>query len=223
MLKLLSNIKEAVTILSVVAAIGFGYWGKLQSQEASRATSNLYSKTIQWEDEKGRLVTETSELRFTTQELRNINRQDSARLNEVQKKLWKASKAIEDLKVKERNVESVNIVGLEARRDSLVTIPVYNEDNVLKELKPIKTDNLLIEFEVTSDTIYVNHLYTSEITTVVSRKVDKFTSKGRKRLFLARWVNPRWEYTAMNVSDDPNAEITSAINIKFQKNKGKRE
>jgi hypothetical protein len=222
MFKFITGIKDLVTILSILATVGLGYWGKLQKDEAKRAINNLHSTTIQYEDEKGRLVTEVTELRFTTKELKQIAKQDSAKLSSVQKKLLKAHGKITELNIKERNAESINIADLSVFNDSLVTTAEYDKKGLLKALKPIKTDNLEISFNVLSDTVVVNHKYKTEITTIVKREADKTTKNGKKRFFLARWVNPRWQYSAINVSDDKKAKIASAIHIKFQRGKGDR-
>ena len=67
------------------------------------------------------------------------------------------------------------------------------------------------------NSIQVLHKYSCEITTVVSRNRDTKTRRGNRRFFLASLINPRWEYTAKNVSDDLDATIESAVYINFKK------
>jgi len=219
---LISNIKDAITIISIVVTLGLGYWGKVQQEEASRATNNLYSKTVEWKDEKGRLVTEVTELRYTTKELKDIAKLDSTKLSRAQKDLLQANNLVKELKLKERNVESVNIADLRVHNDSLVSTITYDKNNKLEALKPIKTEHLYIDFKVEGDTVLVDHKYNVNINTVVRRERDKVTKAGNPRFFIARWVNPRWQYSAINVADDDKAKIDSAIHINFQNKKGKR-
>jgi len=222
MFNLIGNIKDIATILSIVSVLTLGWLKHQDGQEINRLENNLHSTTIQYTDSIGRMVTEVTELRFTNKELKQISKLDSSKLGATQKKLWEASQLVRELEIKERNVESVNIAALSVSNDSLISEVIYNEDRSLKELKPIKTDHLEITFDVQGDTVLVGHKYKAKINTVVSRKVDKVTNNGKTRFFLARWVNPRWIYSAKNVSDDKNAEIDSAVYINFQSGKGKR-
>lgn len=219
---MINTIKNTLSLLAIISTIWLGVSKFRDSKEIDRLTTNLNATTTQWQDEKGRMVTEVSELRFTNKELRKISKIDSTKLGEVYKQLKVASEIIKDLRIKASDVESANIVDLSVSNDSLVTIPVYNENMSLKALKPIKTAHLEITFDVQGNTILVNHKYRAKISTIVSRQVDMETTSGNRRFFIARWVNPRYEYSAKNVVDDKNAKIDSAIHINFQRRKGKR-
>lgn len=221
MLKIIDNIKGAVTILSIVAAMWFSYSSHFKGQEIDRLNTNLHSVTTQYEDEKGRRVTETTELRFTNDELKAIGKKKDKDLSRAEKTIKEVSNEIADLRIKANNVETYNKVLLESRLDSIVTKPIYIE-NKLTAIEPIKTDHLHLTFKVKEGEILVNHLYTAKIITVVDRDRDKITKKGNKRFFMARWVNPRWQYKAKTVSDDPNAVIEDSVYINFQRRKGKR-
>lgn len=218
----LSLIKDTVTVVSIIATLILGVLKYKDIKEISRLNNNITSTTKQWTDEKGRLVTQVTELRFTNDELERLAHRDSSTLNELEKQLWEAGQTIKDLKIKERNALSYNSVDISVSNDSLVSKAEYNDDKSLKALKPIKTDHLSIDFEIKGDTVLVNHSYKAKVSTVVDREVDKITNRGRKRFFIARWINPRWQYSAKSIVDDPNATIESAINIKFQRKKGKR-
>ena len=223
MFSIINNLKDGLSLVAVAAALWFGYSDYLNKQEVSRITNNLNQKTSQWEDERGRLVTEVTELRVTNKELKSVAKKDSSNLSKIEKTLLRANKEIEALKIKAKDVESYNEVLLESRNDNLVTEAVYNEDKKLTKIEPIMTDHLFIKFHVKEDTIIVNHLYRARITTVVDRERDKTTKNGNKRFFLARLVNPRWQYSAKNVADDRKAILKSAVHINFQRRKGKRK
>jgi len=219
---MINTIRNVISLLAIVSTIWLGVSKFKGGKEIDRLTTNLTSTTTQWQDEKGRLVTEVSELRFTNKELKQIAKLDSTKLSYTQKQLREASEVIKDLRIKAKDVESVNIVDLSVSNDSLVSIPTYNEDKSLKALKPIKTEHLEITFDVKKDTVLVSHKYKAKLNTVVSREVDMTTDNGKRRFFIARWINPRYEYSAKNVIDDKKAEIKSAIHINFQRRKGKR-
>jgi hypothetical protein len=222
MFSTITNIKDMVILGLIATGLFLGYLKYRDVQEIARLENNLTATTEQYQLANNKWVTETTELRFTNDELKNISKLDSSKLSDLQKKLLKANEAIDELNIKAKDVENINIIDLNVSNDDLVSDIVYDEDNALKEIEPIKTDHLSIEFEVKGDKILVSHEYTSEITTVVSRSADRLTNSGKKRIFIARWINPRWKYSAKNISNDPNAKIESAISINFQRNKGSR-
>ena len=220
--ELISAVKDTVAVVATITTVILGIWGFNQKAEKERFESNLYQRTEQWTDEKGRLVTEVTKLTYSNSELKKISNADSSKLSAAEKKLYVAAKEIEELRIKHKDVESYNKADFEVKNDSLKTIIVYDKDSVLKELKPIKTDHLTLDFKVDGDTLTVSHTYKASIITVVNRKVDMYTASGKKRFILARVVNPRYEYFATNRIDDPNAAVTSDIYIEFQNKKGKR-
>lgn len=217
--KLLSNIKEIVTIASLVFAIGAGAgWWKEKGKRAD-VENNLYAKTVQWEDEKGRLVTETTELHYTIDDLENIIEQDSANLSDAEKTIWEAGQTIKDLKAQVKHAVSYASQEIEAVYDSLETMPTIVENKLVK-IDPIETDHLKISFKVLDDnTILTNAKYKAKVNVLVDRERDMYTKKGRKRFFGARWISPRWQYHSKSVCDDPNANITSSVQINFNNRK----
>lgn len=219
----INNVKETVLIVSIISSIFLGIWGQKQKAEADRYRDNLYSKTVQWTDENGRLITEVSELRFTLSELKSVNIKDSANYSAAQKELLLAKKNIEEMGIKLNNAESYFKSELAVKTDSIITSIVKDGTGATIALNPIKTANLELSFTVIGDSVLVDHLYKTNIVTIVNRKKDKLTSNGRKRLFIARWVNPRYDYWATTRADDPNAKLNNTIYIEFQSKRGKRK
>lgn len=221
-MKTLKNILTIVTILSVMIGIVAAIYGIRQGNEKNRLEQNLYSKTVQWEDEKGRLVTETTELRYTVRELRQISKKDSSNLSDAEKKLLATRGTIDALNIKLRKVESVNMIEVESKGEYVTDYTIKERDTIyLLEIKPIETKHLDLKFDVKGDSIIVNHTYRNSIDIIIDR--DQAAGKrGNKRFFLVRWILPKWEYSSNVVSEDPNAEITSNIYFKFQRGKGKR-
>ena len=216
----LGKIKDIVTTLSVVVAIITSLYAGFEKQNKDKAVNNLYKKEVQWKDAKGRLVTEVTELNYTTSELRRASASDSTLLSNAEKKLYDASKRIKELGIKLNNVASYNKAEFEVKNDSMVSYIQRDSLGVLKGLKTIKTDNLTIDFNVQKDTVLVSSLYKANMVVVINRKEDYKTKKGNRRLFLARWVNPRYRYWATTEIDDPKAKITTDTYINF-KNKRK--
>lgn len=216
MVKILNNLKDILTIVSIGIAVVTSLGWTKQKQEAERYRQNLYSKTVQWEDEQGRLITEVSELRYSYRELKAIAGMDSALLNETQKDLLKANKTIEELGVKLKDTESYFKGELEAQHDSLMTTFERDSTGQITALKPIKTPYLEIDFHVEGDTVKINHIYRANIETVINRKEDKLTKAGNKRFFIARWIKPRYNYWATTRVDDPDAEINNSVYINFE-------
>lgn len=227
MRNLLSNVLRIVTIISIIIGILAILGWVRSSGEKQRAIDNLYNKTVQWEDERGRMVTETTELRFTNRELRKVGKKDSTNLSDVEKKLLDARILISDLKIKPRKVESTHMLELESASEQVTKLTIEDLGFALEPLykvsiAPIKTKHLELIFNQVGDSLHVSHLYRTDIDVVVDR--DKgLNDKGKKRFFVVRWIRPRWEYSSNVVAEDPDAEITSNVYINFQRRKGRRK
>jgi len=221
---LLKNILTLVTIISLIIGILATLGWVRQKGERQRAETNLYNRTTQWEDERGRMVTETTELRFTNRELKKVAKKDSMALSEVEKSLLDAYQVIDDLKIKPGRVESAHMFELESSSNQVTKLTIeelLKPETYKVDIAPIKTKHLELTFNQVGDSLHVNHLYKTDIDVVVDR--DKgLNSKGNKRFFIARWFLPKWEYSSSVVAEDPNAEITSNVYINFQRGKGKR-
>ena len=214
----LKNIKEILTIGSLAAAILFGTLNQINKGRADDAENNLYSKTIQWEDEKGRLVTETTELRYSVNDLKAISQRDSAKLSDAEKVIWEAGQTIKELRSKPQHVVSYSKTEVEALYDSLEVLHTI-KDNKLISIEPIRTDHLNIEFEVIEGKVLANAKYNAGIEVIVDRERRKETKRGKKRFFIARWLKPDWQYNSKAVCDDPHATIEDTVHINFDNRK----
>jgi hypothetical protein len=226
MISKITEFLKAVSLFIGIAGAMGGIIGTIygirQNKEANRAENNLYTRTVQWEDERGRLVTETTELRYTLNELRNISKKDSSKMSEAEKQLLAARKEIDALRIKPRNVESVNTIGLESRGTFTTDYETKPDTVKLLKIDPIETEFISLYFKVEGDSILVDHLYKNTLNIIVDRDYG-LNARGKPRFFLTRWISPKWQYSSNVVSEDPNADITSNVYIKFQKHKGKRE
>ena len=219
----MKNLLILVVLIVIIVITALG-WVR-SSGETKRVETNLYNSTYQWEDERGRLVTETTELRFTNRELKKVSKMDSVALSEAEMKVFKANQVIKDLNMKSKRVDAVHMLELKASSNHVTEVTIQDLIPTQKskiKIAPIKTKHLELTFNHVGDSIHVSHLYKTDVDIAVDR--DKgLNSKGKKRFFVLRWIHPKWEYSSSAVAEDPDAEITSNVYINFQRKKGKRK
>ena len=209
-----------VALCVIISLSLVGKWGLEQKHEKERMEQNLFNKTKEFTTKYDEYAKETSELRYTVTELKKAYKADSSQLSVSQKQLKKAAEEITSLNIKLKDADTYISNIIESKPDTfIVTIPIY-KDSVLSKIEPIKTKHWDIRFKLENNKLKVIPKYTCEITTVVDRRVDYYTLKGRKRFFLARLINPRHQYLATTKVDDKDAKITNTVYIKFQKEKG---
>ena len=209
-----------VALCVIISLSLVGKWGLEQKHEKERMEQNLFNKTKEFTTKYDEYAKETSELRYTVTELKKAYKADSSQLSVSQKQLKKAAEEITSLNIKLKDADTYISNIIESKPDTfIVTIPIY-KDSVLSKIEPIKTKHWDIKFKLENNKLKVIPKYTCEITTVVDRRVDYYTLKGRKRFFLARLINPRHQYLATTKVDDKDAKITNTVYIKFQKEKG---
>jgi len=222
MISILKNIKELALTVSIVLGLGasLGWWK--EAKNSDRLANNLYKKEIQWKDERGRMVTETTELKFTVEELQNVMAKDSAthyeKMSEMEKMLYDTGKEVEALKADADKLVSYHKAEIEAVYKDMKLNPIVIEGK-LTHLDPIDTKNLKVNFNIEDGQVTADAKYNAEIVTIVDRSRDKFTKKGKKRFFLARLVKPRWQYSSKTVSDDIHASIVNDVQINFDNRK----
>ena len=203
-----------------VALYFTGNWGLEQKREKERMEQNLFNKTKEFTTKYGEYAKETSELRYTVTELKKAYKADSTQLSVSQKQLKKAAEEITSLNIKLKDADTYISNIIESKPDTfIVTVPI-DKDSLLTKIEPIKTKHWDIKFKLENNKLKVIPKYTCEVTTVVDRRADYYTLKGRKRFFLARLINPRYQYLATTKVDDKDAKITNTVYIKFQKEKG---
>lgn len=209
-----------VALCVIISLSLVGKWGLEQKHEKERMEQNLFNKTKEFTTKYGEYAKETSELRYTVTELKKAYKADSTQLSISQKQLKKAAEEITNLNIKLKDADTYISNIIESNPDTfIVTVPV-DKDSLLAEIEPVKTKHWDIKFKLENNKLKVIPKYTCEVTTVVDRRADYYTLKGRKRFFLARIINPRYQYLATTKIDDKDARITNTVYIKFQKEKG---
>ena len=209
-----------VALCVIISLSLVGKWGLEQKHEKERMEQNLFNKTKEFTTKYDEYAKETSELRYTVTELKKAYKADSTQLSISQKQLKKAAEEITNLNIKLKDADTYISNIIESNPDTfIVTVPV-DKDSLLAEIEPVKTKHWDIKFKLENNKLKVIPKYTCEVTTVVDRRADYYTLKGRKRFFLARLINPRYQYLATTKVDDKDAKITNTVYIKFQKEKG---
>ena len=209
-----------VALCVIISLSLVGKWGLEQKHEKERMEQNLFNKTKEFTTKYDEYAKETSELRYTVTELKKAYKADSLQLSVSQKQLKKAAEEITNLNIKLKDADTYISNIIESKPDTfIVTIPV-DKDSLLTKIEPIKTKHWDIKFKLENNKLKVIPKYTCEVTTVVDRRADYYTLRGRKRFFLARLINPRHQYLATTKVDDKDAKITNTVYIKFQKEKG---
>ena len=209
-----------VALCVIISLSLVGKWGLEQKHEKERMEQNLFNKTKEFTTKYDEYAKETSELRYTVTELKKAYKADSTQLSVSQKQLKKAAEEITNLNIKLKDADTYISNIIESKPDTfIVTIPV-DKDSLLTKIEPIKTKHWDIKFKLENNKLKVIPKYTCEVTTVVDRRADYYTLRGRKRFFLARLINPRHQYLATTKVDDKDAKITNTVYIKFQKEKG---
>lgn len=213
---MISTIKNIITIVAIIGTIGGTYFSHKYKEEKDTAISNFNQSKKEWIDEKGRLVSEMSEIKVSNKQLKNAARRDSAELSEAEKELKRTANIIEELNLRLKDVKNYYEGEISILNDSLRSAFTKDENGKIIGLKSIKTEHLSIDFVVESeDSILVSHKYKAKIVVVNNRKSTKYTKNGNKRFILFRKIWPRWQYWATTRVNDPNARLDIEVNYNF--------
>ncbi len=110
------KIKTILTIATIVSLL-FGVFSNIQSMkhkaESQRLGNNLHEKTIQYEDEKGRLISEKTILQVTNKELKNVLKKDTAKFDEYDKTIYNIAKELSHSNRKVKHLETALTFELE--------------------------------------------------------------------------------------------------------------
>lgn len=206
-----------VTILSVL----FGMWTNYQSTKIKtdneRLTNNLYKKTIEYEDELGRRVTETTQMELTIKEMKQAAKKDSTQLNEYEKLLVHTYSELSASNRKMKQVESAMNIELHTRN----TIETTMKDSVIDEME-VKTAYVENEFgkysimyEPETDSLFLTTIQKNQLFVDVFKK-RKPNKNGKEAIYLLRWTKG-WDYKASIKSLNDSTIIKEFDYIKIKK------
>jgi len=220
MKKYLNLILAVVTILSMLSSIGLAWYANFQSNEADRYESNataLLTKVKTYKDAKGRLVTEAIELRLTIKELKNSK--DST--------IRYMGHQVEAMGIKLKNVEYITHLNTKARGSGTSsiyydTVPVFDTNKVYQMIPKSKINDgyLTMYLNILPDSIKYEYTVSDSLYIVGHRERRMLTERGKKRFFLARWVNPDWQYKISAKSTNPNVVVSKILNVHIESRKG---
>jgi len=228
MKKYLNLILIVVTILSMLSGMVLAWYANYQSNEADRYEANnkaLLTKVKTYKDKNGLLVTESYELRFTIAELEISN--DST--------LRGMAKQVESMKIKLKNTQYINYINSKSTGSGSVPITLANEEigfvgdsvNLYNEHNPIITriasinDGFLkMDINLEKDSLVYDYTYRDSLIIVGHKHRRMCTKEGKKRFFIARWVNPDWQYKVSAKSMNPNTVINDIKAIHIETRKG---
>lgn len=205
-----------VTLICIALMAVCVYLLKHERESRFIAEHNLVAKTKTYEDAMGRQVTETEELRVSVRDFKKIVRQDSALMNDYEKKLAHANEIIKSQHKKIRSVESVNSILMQSSGSNQVIYKV-NDTCRLVSLAPIHTQYFDASFKILNDSALVmEHYYHTNIDIIIDRS-RALDLDGSKRFLLCRLMFPKWVYSSSVVAEDPDATIASNVLIRFKK------
>ena len=215
--KYLKIILTIVTILSLLSGIGLAWYANFKSNEADRYESNYKASLVkikQYKDKNGLLVSETYELRLTIDEIKNSK--DST--------IRSMGESLEDMGIKLKRTENMAQITTKSTGKGTVKIDTVFVGN--QEIKPmirkayINDGFLDMVINIDDDSLHYDYLNRDTIFIAGYKERRMETKKGKKRFFLARWVNPDWQYKLAAKSLNKNTIITSIKDVRIERRKG---
>jgi hypothetical protein len=214
-MKLINKILAIVTIISVLVGVFVSIRNSSLKLENDRLETNLYAKTIQYQDELGRTITETTQLKVTVGELKKITKMDSSKMNSYEKTIYRISKELENNGASKKNTEAAGFIVTESKfQKSNIA-----EDTVIRGMKA-KTVRFIDPYGTYESTYFPE---TDTISLIVVQRTELFlelhkqrelNKKGKKVCILWRWAKD-WEYNASIKSMGDSTEIKSFNYIKI--------
>jgi hypothetical protein len=193
------KLKTILTVVTIISLL-FGVYSNIQNSrnkaEKERVTTNLHQKTIQYEDELGRAVTETTRLQVTNKELKKVLKKDSSKMDEYERTIYKIAKELKTSKRLAKNLES-----------SLIAETITNfklsdrvRDTVFRkmEAKTVHFKDPFGEYSATYipevDSMYMSIMQRNELYIDMFKQRPK-NNKGKKFIIPLRWFKG-WEHVA---------------------------
>lgn len=208
----LKQIAIVITILSVAVSIFSNVQTIKHKAESERLSNNLYSKTIEYEDDLGRKVTEVTQLDIKVSEFKSVMKKDSTKLNEYEKIIFEMGKELKASGRKLKDVEAILNVTVETTDE----MAMQTRDTFYRQMeaKTAHFSNDLAEYDIT----YIPELDSLKLA-VVQRYdlyIDLFrerekNSKGKDVFILWRWTKD-WKYKG-SIKTTNNAAIIKDFTI----------
>jgi len=214
------NIKQILSIATIISII-ISIFSTMQSMkhksEKNRLSNNLYEKTIQYEDDLGRQITEKTQLEITVKELKDVLKQDSSTLNSYEKKIYKIANELKLSDRKAKNLESALIVELQTnlQMSAKARNAVYKKMNAKSAVLSDEFGRYEIMYIPELDTIRFALKQRNELVIDMFKQREK-NKKDKEVFILWRWIK-KWEYKASIKSLNDSTIIKDFTIIKVTK------
>lgn len=199
-----------IALLTGIIGVGFSVFQKKLNNSIdtnNRLTEVILNKTIQYKDNTGRFVTETTEQRVTIEEYKKI-------IASGDKEKTYLKTQVESMGVKLKKIESMGIYGTEIKYDS-IPVFVYLTDSTQIDKYNDGYVNLTRTKNSNSDSaIYNINIKDSLIWTVNWYFLEKWKFKN-----IFKWRDKYYKLDAKLMN--PKAEITYSQFFKFPKRRNK--
>ena len=195
-------------VIIALIAVNFVQHKRIKNKDATivRIENNLKAVTVQYTTELGILATQSQAVQVELTDLRYVNRLADSLLSYSEVRLKKANKIIKDQEKKLKNIESINLLTMEAKGSDTVYYEVSKIDTFYNIDIPDFNDGYLnfhMEF-LDNLTLARDYDYKDEINLIVTREKDL----KDERFFLWRLFNPKFQYYSTATTGNKKAEIT---------------
>lgn len=191
------NLKTILAVVTIIS-MSFGALQTCQSMkhkaDAKRQKTNLYTKTIEYEDQLGRSVTETMELNVTVKEMKKAAKKDSSQLSNYERKILEFKRELDLSDRQLKSTEAVMKLDVTTRNTFETVMESIEIENI--PIKKAYVSNKFGSYDITynpaNDSIKMEMVQINEfyIDMYKEREPNK---KGNKVFILWRWIKD-WQY-----------------------------
>ena len=185
----LKQILAVVTIISLIVSIFSTMQASKHKAESRRLATNLYSKTVTYEDRLGRQIVETTQLEIRVRELRKVMKKDSSQLSEYERTIYRIGKELNYSRRKFNKTKYVATVNMST--ESSIAERAVDTVYMGLEAKTARVEDkfgkYIINYVPETDSLFLEVIQRNELYIDVFKERKK-NSKGKKAFILWRWT-----------------------------------
>ena len=166
---------------------------------------NLASYTVQYKTDSGSWATQSSAIITELSDLRQVNRIADSLLSTYEKQLKTAYNVIKDQKKRLKDVQSVNVLLMEATGSDTVIYQITRVDTLYEIDIPPFDDGYLKFYTEFLDNNRLKRWY--EYDDGIDISLTKERNPKDTRFFLWKWIKPNKQWYSTASTGNPNAEI----------------
>lgn len=215
---MMMRIKTSYIIIAILAIMVFVMSTIIDSsiKEKKRLTANLTEKTKEWVDERGRYVSEVSQLKTNEKELKEIFKKDSSQMaSNYEKRIYSLKKEIKSLGLYIDELEEIT-TGTIVIKDTIMIPATVNNDSIIQGNYESTYLSAEITYFVKKNDFELD--YTTMNRCSVIRTLSAKRKKNGKRHFIlpkARWLWGTEERVIM-VCDNKKSKVTLDYSVKIE-------